>query len=47
MKYAIETGLVAMIYKARLTKIGPRIQNLRGGEFTDTAWRIHEPALRK
>jgi hypothetical protein len=31
MKYAVEMGLVAMIYTQSLKKIGPGIQKLTGG----------------
>jgi hypothetical protein len=36
MKYVIEMGSVAMIYIPSFVKIGSGIQELSGGEFTDS-----------
>jgi hypothetical protein len=49
MKYAVEKGSGAMIYKPSFIKTGSGIQNLiRGGgvdSLTQTAWRSHKPTL--
>jgi hypothetical protein len=36
MKYSVEMGSGAMIYIPNFIKIGSGIQNLTGGEYTDT-----------
>jgi hypothetical protein len=40
MNYAVQMGLGAIICTQNFVKIGPAIQNLREGEYTDThaAW---------
>jgi hypothetical protein len=48
MKYAVETGSGAMIYKPNFIKIGSGIQKLmEGGIYTDTQTgrRWHTPTL--
>jgi hypothetical protein len=45
MKYAVETGSVAMIYTPSFKKIGSGIQNFMGGGFT--GWKRHKPTLGK
>jgi hypothetical protein len=44
MKYAVEMGLVAMIYVPSFIKIGSGIQKLIRWD-TQTAWKSHKPTF--